>query len=147
LWQNKFGLITKETFRVINSYLKTEVEVNLQPTVSRPVCLGVRCPSGTRVQFFFLLEISFRQLRVRYFVAPSLTRGRVCNLLYNCFWALFLQNNLQKIEFVPHRKHVMSPLCRPTNRCLTVRTISSTELHSVGRMQSCSMFKAGGTYV
>jgi hypothetical protein len=44
--------------------------------------------SGTRDQFFFLLEIFFRQLRVCYFVAPSLTRGRVCNLLYNCFWAL-----------------------------------------------------------
>jgi hypothetical protein len=65
-----------------------KVEVNLRPTVSRPVCLGVRRPSGTYDQFFFLLEISFRQLRVCYFVAPSLTRGRVCNLLYNCFWAL-----------------------------------------------------------
>jgi hypothetical protein len=28
------------------------------------------------------------QLRVCYFVAPSLMRGRVCNLLYNWFWAL-----------------------------------------------------------
>jgi hypothetical protein len=36
---------------------------------------------GTRDQFFFLLEIFFRQLRVCYFVAPSLTRGRVCKLL------------------------------------------------------------------
>jgi hypothetical protein len=45
-------------------------------------------PSGTRDQFFFLLETSFRQLRACYFVAPSLTRGRVCNLLYNCCWAL-----------------------------------------------------------
>jgi hypothetical protein len=50
--------------------------VNLRPTVSRPVCYGVRRPSGTRDQFFFLLEISFRQLQVCYFVAPSLTRGR-----------------------------------------------------------------------
>jgi hypothetical protein len=49
---------------------------------------GVRHPSGTRDQFFFLLEIFFRQLRVYYFVAPSQTRGRVCNLLYNCFWAM-----------------------------------------------------------
>jgi hypothetical protein len=65
-----------------------EVEVNLRPTVSRPVCLGVRHPFGTRNKFFFLLEMLFRQLRVCYFVAPSLTRGRVCNLLYNCFWAL-----------------------------------------------------------
>jgi hypothetical protein len=55
-----------------------EVEINLRPTVTRPVCLGVRRPSGTRDQFFFLLEISFRELRVCYFVAPSLARGRVC---------------------------------------------------------------------
>jgi hypothetical protein len=34
-----------------------------------------------RVQFFFLLEIFFRQLQDCYFVAPSLTRGRVCNLV------------------------------------------------------------------
>jgi hypothetical protein len=67
--------------------VEVKVEVNLRSTVSRPVCLGVRRPSGTHDQFFFL-EISFRQLRVCYFVAPSLTRGRVCNLLYNCFWAL-----------------------------------------------------------
>jgi hypothetical protein len=60
---------------------EVEVEVNLRPTLSRPVCLGVRRQSGTCDQFFFLLEISFRQLRVCYFVAPSLTRGRVCNLL------------------------------------------------------------------
>jgi hypothetical protein len=58
-----------------------KVKVTLRPTVSRPVRLGVRHPSGTRDQFFFLLESFFRQLRVCYFVAPSLTRRRVCNLL------------------------------------------------------------------
>jgi hypothetical protein len=67
---------------------EVEVKVNLRPTVSRPVCLGVRRPSGTCDRFFFLFEISFRQLCVCYFVAPSLARGRVCKLLYNCFWAL-----------------------------------------------------------
>jgi hypothetical protein len=66
-------------------FVLNKVEV---PTVSWPVCLGVRHPSGTHDQFFFLLEISFRQFRVCYFVAPSLMRGRVCNILYNCFWAL-----------------------------------------------------------
>jgi hypothetical protein len=65
-----------------------EDEVNLRPTVIRPVRLGVRLSTRTRDQFFFLLEIFFRLLRICYFVAPSLTRGRVCNLLYNCFWAL-----------------------------------------------------------
>jgi hypothetical protein len=34
-----------------------------------------------RDQFFFLLDIFFRQVRDCYFVLPSLTRGRVCNLL------------------------------------------------------------------
>jgi hypothetical protein len=34
-----------------------EVEVNLRPTVSQPVCRGARRPSGTRDQFFCLLEV------------------------------------------------------------------------------------------
>jgi hypothetical protein len=58
-----------------------EIKVKLRPAVSRPVRLGVRHPSRTRDQLFFLLEIFFRQLRVCYFVAPSLTKGRVRNLL------------------------------------------------------------------
>jgi hypothetical protein len=73
---------------IVQHAVEVVVEVNLLPTVSRRVCPGARRPSGTRDQFFILLEISFRQLRVCYFVAPSLTRRRVCNLLYNCFWAL-----------------------------------------------------------
>jgi hypothetical protein len=43
---------------------------------------------GLLTRVCFLLEISFRQLQVCNFVAPSLTRGRVCKLLYNWFWAL-----------------------------------------------------------
>jgi hypothetical protein len=79
---------------------EVEDEVHLRPTVSRPVCPGVTRPSGTRDQFFFLLEISFRQLKVSYFIAPSLTRGRVRNLLYNCFWALPEQSHLQKSRHI-----------------------------------------------
>jgi hypothetical protein len=60
----------------VTSEVEVEVEDNLRPTVSRPVCLGVRHPSGTRDQFFFLLEIFFRQLWVCNFVVPSLMRGR-----------------------------------------------------------------------
>jgi hypothetical protein len=71
-------ILNRKCIRAIFTY---EVEVNLRPIVSRPVCPSVRRPSGTRDQFFFLLWISFRQLRLCYFVAPSLTRGRVCNLL------------------------------------------------------------------
>jgi hypothetical protein len=48
----------------------------------------VACLQSAISRFFFLFEISLRQLRVCYLVAPPLTRGRVCNLIYNCFWAL-----------------------------------------------------------
>jgi hypothetical protein len=65
-----------------SSQVKVNVKVTLRLTVSRPVRLGVRHPSGTCDQFFFLFEIFFRQLWVCDYVAPSLTRGgRVCNLL------------------------------------------------------------------
>jgi hypothetical protein len=49
--------------------------VILRPTVNRPVRLGVGHSSRNRNQFFY------RQLWV-YFLAPSLTRGWVCNLLF-----------------------------------------------------------------
>jgi hypothetical protein len=55
---------------------EVEVEVKLRPTVSQPVCLGVRLPCGTHDQVFF----SVWQLRVSLCWAPSLTRGLVCNL-------------------------------------------------------------------
>jgi hypothetical protein len=63
------------------NYVVEEVEVKLRTTVSRPVRLVVRYPSGNHRQFFFHFEIVFRELQVCYFVVPSLTRGRVCNLL------------------------------------------------------------------
>jgi hypothetical protein len=77
--------LVMKRYAYCNDIVEVEVEVNLRPTVSRPVSPGVKRPSGTCDQFLFLLEIPFRHLRVRYFVAPSLTRGWVCNLLYNCF--------------------------------------------------------------
>jgi hypothetical protein len=52
-----------------------------QQSVHQSVLVPGACLSGTRDQFFFLPEMLFRQLRVCYFVAPSLTRGWVCNLL------------------------------------------------------------------
>jgi hypothetical protein len=90
-----------------------EVEVNLRLIESRPVCLGVRRPSGTRDQFFFLLGIFFRQLRVCYFVVPSLTRGRVCNSLYNCFWAFARAVTLRAKSRRTHGNILLSHLRLP----------------------------------
>jgi hypothetical protein len=77
---NKFLFKIYEHMFLFHNYaaiLKLKLKLILLPTVSP----GVRRSSGTCDQFFFLLEISFRQLRLCYFVAPSLTRGRVCTLL------------------------------------------------------------------
>jgi hypothetical protein len=48
----------------------------LRPTISRPVCLGMKHPSGAYDQNF----ITIRQLWVCWCGTLSLTRGRVCRL-------------------------------------------------------------------
>jgi hypothetical protein len=52
------------------------LSLKLRPMVSRPVCLGIKHPSGAYDQIL----ITVRQWRVCWCGAPSLTRGRVCRL-------------------------------------------------------------------
>jgi hypothetical protein len=76
VWPNRYSYSLS-----LDTSTKVKVKVILWLTVSWPVRLGVRHPSRTHNQFFLLLEMFFRQLQVCYFVASSLMRGWVCNLL------------------------------------------------------------------
>jgi hypothetical protein len=79
---NNRGIVERGVFYIACAKsMLVKVKVTLRPTISQPVHLGVRRPSGTRDQFFFLLEFFFQTVAVRYRVSSSLMRGRVCNLL------------------------------------------------------------------
>jgi hypothetical protein len=69
----------------------TKVKVILRPTVSRPVCIGVRHPSGTREKFFtsFFCIDNCGYLAVGHPLWPE--DGSVI-YSYNCFWAFCIDN-------------------------------------------------------
>jgi hypothetical protein len=61
---------------ILEVWLSLSLSLMLRPTVSRPVCLGIKHPSGAYYQIF----ITFRRLRVCWCAAPSRTKGQFCRL-------------------------------------------------------------------
>jgi hypothetical protein len=59
-----------------NLSLSLSLSLMSRPTVSRPVCLGIKHPSGAYDKLF----ITVWQLRVCWYGVFSLTKGRVCRL-------------------------------------------------------------------
>jgi hypothetical protein len=85
--------------------VRYEVEVNLRPTVSRPARPGVRRPSETCEQFFFHLKISFRQLRVCYFVAPLWREDG--SVIYRTIASGPCQNSHSWVEIPQNWNHIL----------------------------------------
>jgi hypothetical protein len=71
-----------------NEFVKLKLRLIYDWQVGRPVCLGVSAHFGPVTNFYFSLKFPSDSCMFFYFVSPSLMRGQVCNLLYNCFWAL-----------------------------------------------------------
>jgi hypothetical protein len=76
LTSNSLQLRNSRGYVLLTTNTELSLSVTLRSTVSQPVCLGIKHPTGAYDQIF----ITVRQLRVCWCGALSLMIGRVCGL-------------------------------------------------------------------
>jgi hypothetical protein len=99
---------------------------------------------GLATNSFFLLDIFFRHLRVWYFVASSLTRGRVCNLLLLLVLASAVTLGLPSLTRVRSRSHTMTYVQSASSSWRLASFGSSDEMLHLFEWQLLSLFSMYG---